>query len=89
MAHNIIAEKKHIVQSDSAAAEELFTGKSQSRSQSKPKFRTVILDESHYIKSEKTKRAIAARSKKIFIDIDDFFLRDPNRGALSRPNDSS
>ena len=69
MAHNIIAEKKHLVQSDAAAAEELFTGKSQSKSQSKPKFRTVILDESHYIKSEKTKRAIAARSKKMFIEI--------------------
>ena len=66
MAHNIIAEKKHLVQSDAAAAEELFTGKSQSKSQSKPKFRTIILDESHYIKSEKTKRAIAARSKKVF-----------------------
>ena len=63
MAHNIIARKKHLIQSEAAMAEELFTGKSQPKSRAKPKFRTIILDESHYIKSEKTKRAIAARSK--------------------------
>ena len=63
LATSIISSNKHISISESEKCEELFNQKKSNSKKSNPKFGMVILDESHYIKSEKTKRSIAARSK--------------------------
>ena len=63
LASNIVSANKHVVEDENAKCDELFNGKRSERPKAKPKFGVVILDESHYIKSEKAKRAKAARSK--------------------------
>ena len=62
------------MESESDHCANLFNKTANNKPKTKPRFGMVIMDESHYIKSEKAKRSDSARSKFTFLKLNIFQL---------------